>query len=443
MQQDAKQVIGDGIFFQSIATPTTGQSEHIESGVLKGQSRFRFGVTVDQTNAADADYTTLKAALDALTSGGRIFIRNGTYDLNNYDLGNLPWELEGQTQDGVIIQKSVDDANPLFDLTTNDKRVVFKNLTLKSDGHTTAHEMIDVTGAPDCDLIFDSCVIESDQTRAIDATNKSLTIRNCTTLSKILIRHLTTSTSFETTVKIFNNTLVQVAGAESLSNPVIGLGGAHNTRYATIDGNNFSNVVDGSVNITNGLATVINNKIINILPTAGPANSDRVSIRVQTSEQAIITGNKISLDEPANTRVMGFLAIWVANSGNLETSIIAGNKITLKLELENTWGRNIEGVTLASTDSCIVKENTINIDVDTYTTPTAKAPNGVHISGSSDNVQAISNFLTNTRASGTAGDAILVDSGANDCAVKDNRNLAGFTNVLTDNGTNTKILDNI
>jgi hypothetical protein len=434
-----KSIEGDGIFFQTPPAPTTGQAEHVEDGTLKGQSRFRFGVVVDQTNAADADFITLEDALDTLKArdtGGRIFIRNGTYDLNDYELADLPWEIEGETKDGVIIQKSIDDPTPIFKARSNDQNVTFRNLTLQNEGFSSQASLLDFFAENECKLVVDNCNLNNDEPTAIaiGTIARWTEVTRCDCVVNNLIFHQP-STSKKSTVRILDNNITGVGNGAMLT---FGFVSGVN-RNVIVQGNNLIDVKILGIIVSGGDTIISGNTIEFFVYQSEQSVTNRRAIQVTSKEGVTISDNIISIDEEPNTVKLGVEAIHVSNADNIGKTIISGNEINIKIQAEDTWGVDVEGIEVVDTDNCTIENNTIIIDLDTYSA-SPEITNGIEIlSGTNTRIRDNVFTLIGTPTASSYG--IDLGSGTLEFVVKGNTS-KGFTSVLNDAGTDNVIADN-
>ncbi|MDD5023147.1 MAG: host specificity factor TipJ family phage tail protein [Candidatus ainarchaeum sp.] len=104
----------------------------------------KIDITVGPTSVLGT-FTDLISAIDSLPSGGgKIYIKNGTYDCALIILPNKHLDIEGQTKSGVIIRNTAGlDLFKLLDVSTG---FTFKNFTIQSVNTSSFSKMFDIQG---------------------------------------------------------------------------------------------------------------------------------------------------------------------------------------------------------------------------------------------------------------------------------------------------------
>ncbi len=96
-------------------------------------------------NTNEAEFTDIQNAINSLDSGGKLYIKRGTYQLTAP--GYLPdrgIEVEGETQDGVILKNN--PGSGLFVLHNLTKTYSFKNFTIQSQNSAVVSNIFRVYG---------------------------------------------------------------------------------------------------------------------------------------------------------------------------------------------------------------------------------------------------------------------------------------------------------
>ncbi|MCK5613963.1 hypothetical protein KAR91_69515, partial [Candidatus Pacearchaeota archaeon] len=424
-----------------------------ESEEIKALLRFRNFITVENSSKARAHYTSLKDAVNDLKAdgtGGTIFLRNGTYDEpDTIDLGNYKWIFEGESQAGVIIQKSSDNANPLFTFDANEKNILFANLTLRNDSGVTTASPVFLKGHATTTkagvLHISGCKIDHDLGPVIIARKKDIQIFTCGINCTNLIDN-PSSSSDGISIHI-QNIALEDTNTGPTGSELFTIAG-NDDDYLTLKDSRFTEVKNKVVNITKGGSMIVNNYIYMHAFTSTQTAENRKPIFIDSIEVNNIIGNYIKLDEPANDVELGIEAIHVMQSSSQQREGVVDNIIDLKLQLESTWvgfAWDVEGIELYG-GQAVVMNNQAKIDLDTYSTSPIDVV-GIKVkmnSGFGEKVNIFSNYLelVGTPTANSYGVELELD--VDYCIIKNNH-IKNFTTGVQDNSgkANNIIADNL
>ena len=281
-----------------------------------------FGSNQNGTNGGTSigydEFSDLQAAINAVASGGTIFIANGTYDPSNI-LINIPVTISGASEPGVIITPSLTDSHDdsSFGGTVSNgfiiasSNVTIQNLTLDGGAHQD----------------FRNAIITNSQ-------------RDGQTYSNININHVTAENIFRKGVAIYNET--GTASGISITNDtfdnvgtIINDGGAYEATAAIA-------VFGSNANISNNVIT----------HSAGGIEGNTFD---GAAEQVTVSHNNISM--PSTVLTKGALGI---DLGSLAAgSTVSHNTIDLSNAPGGTSRVNIGIVISFDQGAVSVDNNTI------------------------------------------------------------------------------------